>query len=230
VSHTHATLTAPAVTFVPLPAAPAGRPRETVELSGPPLSARLLDELGERVVDLAEYARSAGGGNGGTVVLLTGCRRGDGCSTVCWALARAGVGMLPVVLVDGDLAQPGLSAAVASDWVDVLEGRCALDQALRDVSGQGVTLLPLRQAVDAETVFAHPALPLWLARLRQEFGLIVLDGGPVNETGRRWAQWVDAALLVCDPAQTSARGRAEAWDALEAADRPVLGIVETFVP
>jgi Mrp family chromosome partitioning ATPase len=231
-SHTRATLATPGVTFVPLPAGSPGSTPAAVELPGPTFADRLLQDLGPKVTDLAEYARNAGPGDGGTTVLLTSCRRGDGCSTLAWALARAGAGSGPVLVVDGDLTHPDLSAplhaGLMSDWTDVLHGRCAVDQVQCTVPGQGVTFLPLLDRA-ADAVLGHPALPLWLARLRQEFGLVVLDGGPVDEGGRRWARWLDSALLVCDPAQTPVRGRAEAWDALETTGTHVLGIVETFV-
>jgi protein-tyrosine kinase len=234
VSHTHSTLAAPGVSFVPLLSGLDGSARATVELVGPAFAERLLHDLGPRITDLAEYVRNAGPGNGGTTVLLTGCDRGAGCSTVAWALARAAAESVSVLVVDGDLTGADLSAPIqpdlAWDWTDVLEGRCFVDQVLRDVPGQRLTFLPLRQpATDLDAVLTHTALPLWLARLRQEFGLILFDGGPLTESGSRWAKWVDAALLICDPSRTPVRDRAGAWDALETAGTHVLGIIETFV-
>ncbi len=233
-SHTQARLATPGVTFLPLPTGSGTEARAVVAIEGPPFAAGVMERLGPRLADLAEYARNAGPGDGGTTVLLTGCRRADGCSTLAWALARAGAGRARLLAVDGDLCRPDLSAVLAEDlpagWTDVLHGRCSVEQVLRTVSGQGMTFLPLcGPAQDVEAVLDHAALPLWLARLRQEFELIVLDGGPVHESGARWAKWADTALLVCDPARTPVRERAEAWDALEAAGTQVLGIVETFV-
>jgi Mrp family chromosome partitioning ATPase len=153
---------------------------------------------------------------------------------VAWTLARAAAGSASVLVVDGDLTRAGLSAPIQSElawgWTDVVEGGCFIDQALCTVPRQGVALLPLRRLPeDLDLVLAHAALPLWLTRLRQEFSLIVLDGGPLSESGSHWAKWVDSALLICDPSRTPVRSRAEAWDTLETAGAHVLGIIETFV-
>jgi len=222
------------VTFVPLPEPTAARARAAVSLPGPPLAERLLHELGPSLKDLAAVACGASRADDGTAVLLTGCRRGAGCSTVAWALARAAAEQGPVLLMDGDLNGRGLSKLGEGldtfGWTDALEGLGPFDQALRQVAGQDLVFLPLREPnAQSDRILSHAALPLWLARLRREFRLIVLDGGPLAESGAGWARWVDAALLVCDLGQTPAGERTGGWDQLEAEGTHVLGIVETLV-
>jgi Mrp family chromosome partitioning ATPase len=193
----------------------------------------MLRELGQSLTDLAGLTCAASSASEGTVVLLVGCRRGIGCSTVAWALARAAAEHDPVLLMDGDLSGRGLSELAegpgAFGWTDALEGQGPFDQALRQVAGQDLVFLPLREPnAESDHILSHAALPLWLARLRREFRLIVLDGGPLAEGGAGWARWVDAALLVCDARQTASGERAQGWDQLEAGGTSVLGIVETF--
>jgi Mrp family chromosome partitioning ATPase len=222
------------VTFVPLPEPAAVRARAPLSLTGPPLAERLLHELGPSFTDLAASACGANLADEGSVVLLTGGRPGAGCSTIAWTLARAAAEQGPVLLMDGDLSGRGLSKlGEGSDgfgWTDALQGLGPFDQALRQVAGHDLAFLPLREPnAERDLILSHAALPLWLARLRREFRLIVLDGGPLAEGGAGWARWVDAALLVCDAGQTSAGERAQGWDQLEAGGTHVLGIVETFV-
>jgi Mrp family chromosome partitioning ATPase len=151
-----------------------------------------------------------------------------------WGLARTAAEQGAVLLMDGDLNGQGLSGTgeVPADfgWTDALQGLGAFDQALRPVAGHAFAFLPLRgPQADRDGILSHAALPLWLARLRRDFDLIVLDGGSLDVGGAGWARWADVALLVCDPALTPPAERALGWDRLEAAGTCVLGIVETFV-
>ena len=222
------------VAFRPCPEAPAPvPPRRGNPFRLPPVE-WLLRELGQPLAQLARRVRRLGPLDGGAVVLLTGCRPGVGCSTVSLALAGAAARERPALLLDGDLDRAGLSALFGGPpvgWEQALRGLCPLGPPRRH-PGPGTTLafLPLRPPVtDPERLLAEPALPAWLARLRRDYGLIVLDGGAVQGPGARWAPLADCALLVCDSGQAPANDWAEAWDRLEEGGTSVLGIVETLV-
>jgi hypothetical protein len=136
--------------------------------------------------------------------------------------------------MDGDLTGRGLSGLAEEPtrfgWTDALQGAGPFDQALQSVAGHDLAFLPLRGAnADSDLILSHAALPLWLARLRREFRLLVLDGGSLPEGGAGWARWADVALLICDASRTTPSERAQGWDRLEAEGAHVLGIVETFV-
>jgi Mrp family chromosome partitioning ATPase len=212
---------------------PAARP--SVDFSGVPLADRLWHELAQPLTDLALQARRRGPREGGTVLLLTGCRRGAGCSTVALALAQAAATEMPVLLAEGDLDRPGLSALSGTQapfgWEEVVRGQCSFAEALHGVDRrEGLAFFPLKQPVaDPGRLWAHPALQVWLAQLRQTYGLVVLDGGPAGQTGCRWAARADVAVLVCDAGRQPGYDWAPVWDRLEEGGAEVLGIVETFV-
>jgi protein-tyrosine kinase len=70
-----------------------------------------------------------------------------------------------------------------------------------------------------------------LARLRREFDLILVDGGPLF-TGLSAAvlhRSVDAAVLVSHRGITGERAILRAREVLEAGGVPLLGLAETFV-
>jgi Mrp family chromosome partitioning ATPase len=78
---------------------------------------------------------------------------------------------------------------------------------------------------------ASPAWICTLARLRREFELILLDGGPLF-TGLSAAvlhRSVDAAVLVHHQSLTTDRAILRAREVLEAGGVPLLGLAETFV-
>jgi Mrp family chromosome partitioning ATPase len=226
-----------AVAFVPVAASHARSSRRPVNLSHVPLVDTLLRELAQPLTDLSRRIRRIGPVDGGAIVLLTGYRRGVGCSTVAAALAGAAAAERPVLLIDGDLHQAGVSSLLGTSapfgWRQGIEGHCSPEQPLQRVDPEGrLWLLPFREPVgDAPALLKHPAVPGWLARWRHNYSLIVIDGGPVAETGTLWAPLADGILLVCDAG--AGRGPedrwAHAWDDLEAEGGAVLGIVETLI-
>ena len=77
---------------------------------------------------------------------------------------------------------------------------------------------------------ASPAWTCTLARLRRDFDLILVDGGPLF-TGLSAAllhRSVDAAVLVRHRGMTGDRAVLRAREVLEAGGIPLLGTAETF--
>ena len=124
----------------------------------------------------------------------------------------------------------GLRPEVGLD--DVVEGGHALADALLDAPDDHLAVLPIRAAVARPRDFlASPAWTCTLARLRREFDLILLDGGPLF-TGLSAAvlhRSVDAAVLVYHRGLTGERAILRAREVLEAGGVPLLGLAETFV-
>jgi Mrp family chromosome partitioning ATPase len=195
---------------------------------------RIVQEMGPALANLAQRIRAGFQGEGAPFVLLTGCRRGVGCSTVALALALAAAEYRSVLLMEGDLTQPGLSAGLGvfpeTGWEESLKGSFPFTESLHYIEAkQKLAFLPLGRPIEApDKILANPALGLWQSQFRKEYDLVIVDGGSVGNSGVRWASWVDVALMVCDSGQKLVDEWALAWDLLEERGVQVLGIVETF--
>jgi Mrp family chromosome partitioning ATPase len=150
------------------------------------------------------------------------------------ALAAVAASERRVVIMDGDFSRPGVGSLLANPpttgWDDYLQGTCTFADAVRFVdSRQMLPVVPLGQtSAEADRLLDHAGLPALLGRLRDEYDLVVLDGGAVGEGGARWATRSDVALVVCDSGHTLADDWAQTWDRLEEGGTHVLGIVETL--
>jgi Mrp family chromosome partitioning ATPase len=198
------------------------------------LADRIVRELGQPLNDLAWRVRQFARTDRGACVLMTGNQRGTGCSTAAMALAAAAAADQSVLLIDGDLETRGLSARMRATpeagWEDALQGFCPLDQVVHSIEPPpGFAFAPLRQTVtDPLLLLAEAALTVWQRQLRNDYDLILIDGGSVWNNGVQWALWVDAALIVCDANHKLGGAWALGWDRLEEGGTAVLGIVETF--
>jgi Mrp family chromosome partitioning ATPase len=220
------------VTFMPLSKAPAPTPPRTADFQSIPIVGQMIAELSEPLAELARRIQRVGAVSGGTVVLVTGCRRGVGCTTVAVALAAVAASERQVLLVDANFCAPGLARVIQLSaprgWDDVVEENGIMDDALLHPTPR-LAVLPLNSSPHSRMDrLSSSAAPEWLTRFRQDYSLIVLDGGSVWEGGTSWASAVDVALVVCDSDRTVADEWARAWDRLEEAGTHVMGIVETF--
>ena len=201
------------------------------ELQWPPLVLTLERQLGTKVrATRSSLARRSAAQNY-KVILFTSCHRAEGRTTLVLTLARAlSRHPLRTLVVDADLTGPmvarllGLRPAVGLD--DVVEDGQAIADALIDAPDDHLGLLPMRSAVARPRDFlASPTWTCTLARLRREFDLILVDGGPLF-TGLSAAllhRSVDAAVLVHHRGMTgeravlragrcSQRGACLSWD------------------
>jgi Mrp family chromosome partitioning ATPase len=121
----------------------------------------------------------------------------------------------------------GLRPSIGLD--DVIEHGRALADALIDAPDDHLTVLPLRSSPTHPRSFLGG--PEWPARLRREFDLVLLDGGPLFAGLNASVTYraVDAAVLVVHRGLTGDRAIARARQALDAAGVPLLGLAETFV-
>jgi Mrp family chromosome partitioning ATPase len=115
---------------------------------------------------------------------------------------------------------------------DLIDDGKALADVLIDSLDDHLTILPMCRAASRPRDFlASPAWTCTLARLRREFDLILVDGGPLF-TGLSAAllhRSVDAAVLVHHRGMTGERAVLRAREVLEAGGIPLLGSAETFV-
>lgn len=218
------------VAFSPLPKGSASVIDSAVDLSAFAMADRVFQEMRQPLRELARRVRRLGPTDGGAMVLMSGSGAGTGCSTVTLALAAAASAEMPVLVIDADMKTTGLSRLLGQPlefgWEDAVEGRCSFQKPLKYFDPQhNVAFLPLRQPLaNPGELLAKTALRVWLPQVRQEYSLILVDGGSALETGKLWARWADVALLTCDARHAS--NRSAAWDGLEESGTHVLGIVE----
>jgi len=209
----------------------------TTELQWPAVVLTLERECGDRFERMAELVLKARRDQNLKVLLFTSCHRAEGRTTLMLTLSRA-LARHPAstVLVDGDLTGPmlarllGLRPEVGLD--DVVESGQALSDALVAASDDNLTILPMRSAVARPRDFlASPGWTCTLARLRREYDLVLIDGGPLF-TGLSAAalhRSVDAAVLVHHRGMSGERAILRAFEVLDAGGVPILGLAETFV-
>lgn len=192
---------------------------------------------GPRFEALAQTLRRLGQERGHRVLLFTSCHRAEGCTTLTLALARAlGHRSGRTLLVDGDLGGPMLARLLGVRPVvgleDVLASGRSPFEACLDAGDDRLRLLPLRAAMARpREVQAQPSWRTLMARLRHEFDLVLIDGGPLFSGlgSTRLPAGVDAAVLVHHRGISSERSLRRARAALAQAQVPLLGLAETFV-
>lgn len=189
-----------------------------------------FEKLADMLIDQSRSGRAK-------VTLFTSCRRAEGRTTLVLTLAKA-LAAKPVrsLLVDADLGGPMLARRLGLTprygLEDVVESGIAASSAWIDTKGERLSILPLRgPAASPREFLASPAWSCLMARLRREFDLVLLDGGPlfVGLSAAALHRSVDAAILVQHQGVTSDRSINRAREVLDAAGIPLLGMAETFV-
>jgi Mrp family chromosome partitioning ATPase len=208
-----------------------------VSLRWPPTVLALERDYGDRFERLADALIEARDQHHLRVLLFTSCHRAEGRTTLVLTLARA-LARRPgrTLLADIDLAGPMLARHLdlrpTLGLDDVVGDGQALADALVAAPDDHLTILPLRTAVpDPRGFLTGAAWSRVAARLRREFDLVLLDGGPLfagfgTDPPHRG---VDAAVLVLNRTLTGDRDVRRAREALEAAGVPLMGLAETFV-
>jgi protein-tyrosine kinase len=219
------------------PATPSLDAAFSTELQWPSVVLSLERQWGARFERMAELILKARQEQNVKVLLFTSCHRAEGRTTLMLTLSRAlARHSVRTILVDGDLTGPmlarllGLRPDFGLD--DVVESGQALSDALVGASDDHLTILPMRSAVLRPRDFlAGPGWTCILARLRREYDLVLIDGGPLF-TGLSAAalhRSIDAAVLVHHRGMSGERAILRALEVLDAGGVPVLGLAETFV-
>ena len=206
-------------------------------LEWPPTVRALEREHGHRFDRLADALVAARDRQQIKTLLFTSCHRAEGRTTLVLTLARS-LARRPgrTLLVDADLTGPMLARSLGPE---------APGGPRRRDRGRGVArrrgdrrpddhlgVLPLRGPVARPREFlAAPAWSTAFARLRREFDLILVDGGPLfaGLSAPNPPRSIDAAILVHNRALTGSRAVLRAREVLETGGIPLLGLAETFV-
>ncbi|MFN8615047.1 MAG: septum site-determining protein MinD [Vampirovibrionales bacterium] len=160
----------------------------------------------------------------GRVIVVTSGKGGVGKTT---ASANVGTGLARlgynVVLIDTDIGLRnldilmGLENRIVYNVIDVIEGRCKLNQALvKDKRLPNLSLLAAAQTRDKSALDEEKMTDL-IAQLRQKADFIIIDSPAGIEQGFQNAVVAaDEAIVVCNPEMSSIRD----------ADR-IIGLLET---
>jgi protein-tyrosine kinase len=207
------------------------------ELQWPSIVLTLEREWGDRFDKMASGLLEVQKRQNMKVILFTSCHRAEGRTTLVLTLARAlARHPLRTLVVDADLTGPMIARSLGlrpdTGIDDVVEGGLALSDALIDAHDDHLGILPMRSAVSRPRDFlASPAWTCTLARLRRDYDLILVDGGPLfaGLSAAVLHRSVDAAVLVSHRGMTGERAVLRAREVLEAGGVPLLGLAETFV-
>jgi MinD-like ATPase involved in chromosome partitioning or flagellar assembly len=124
----------------------------------------------------------------------------------------------------------GLRPRVGLD--DVIEAGASTAGAVIDAPDDHLAVLPLRGPVARPRDFlAGSAWTTAFARLRRDFDLVLVDGGPLfaGLNAPSLPRSIDAAILVHNRALTGPKAVLRAREVLESGGIPLLGVAETFV-
>jgi succinoglycan biosynthesis transport protein ExoP len=146
------------------------------------------------------------------VLATTSTMPGEGKSTTSSNLAQLMAhGGAKVILVDADLRNPSLSAALAPDakigLVDVIAQRVSLDDALQIDPSTQLALLPAgstSQLLHTSEILSSKAMQALVAQLRLKYDYVVLDLPPLAPVvdARVTSNYVDSYVFVIEWGKT----------------------------
>ena len=189
-------------------------------------------------------AMLAANAKGRKVLAITGCRRGEGATTLllCAArrLAERGV---KTALVDADLSRPRLAKRLGVQpqlgWNEISnEEANNLNQAVVETTDGNLALLAIRETAEKNDNAADD-WSQWTAcikQLRNNYEMVLVDLGPLENSipadyAPPWATEgnIDALLLVHNRRVTSKEDLNEMQRRLTETDINVAGMIENFV-
>ncbi len=149
----------------------------------------------------------------GEAIVITSGKGGVGKTTTTANIGTALALMeKKVCLIDTDIGLRnldvvmGLENRIIYDIIDVIEGRCRLNQALiRDKRFDTLTLLPAAQTNDKSAISVNGMKEI-IAELKQEYDYIIIDCPAGIEQGFQNAiAGADRAIVVTNPEKSSVR-------------------------
>ena len=192
------------------------------------MSTHEIPSVSPHVVD-----RNDGSVTTGTTYVITSGKGGVGKTT---ATANLGAGLAlrgrKVVVIDTDIGLRnldvvmGLENRIVYDLIDVLEGRCRLNQAtIRDKHAPELYLIPAAQTRDKSAIQPEQ-MKVLCQQLKQEFEYVLIDCPAGIEQGFRNAiAAADHSIVVTTPEVSAIRDADRVIGLLEAAELPIPNLV-----
>ncbi|MBN9737940.1 MULTISPECIES: polysaccharide biosynthesis tyrosine autokinase [unclassified Pseudonocardia] len=172
------------------------------------------------------------------VVVVTSGVAGEGKSTTTANLATAVASTgRRVLLIEGDLRRPGVSALFGVDravgLTTVLSGGLSLGRAVHNWGGGSLDLLPSGALPpNPSELLGSNQMRTLLHEARVTYDLVLIDTPPVLPVADAAALLpaTDGALLLCGYGRTTTQQLSSASHALRAVSGNVLGVILTLVP
>ncbi len=189
-----------------------------------------LDRLADALAELAA--------EGQKVLTITGCRRGEGATTMLLCAGkRLAERQLNVVLLDADPANPQLARRLGIQpeygWEDVLAGRMPLAEVVVESVADHMAVLPAcdNRVADDRLQVDKTSMAENIDVLAGHYDLVLVDVGPLDgRPGGSEAPCgrLDAVVLVRDVRTTTSDRLAEALHDISAAGLVQAGVVQNF--
>jgi Mrp family chromosome partitioning ATPase len=180
------------------------------------------------------------GARGQKVIVMTGCRRGEGRTTAVLCAARQlGQSGVKTVIVDADFEKPGLARRLGvspqTGWEAAVEGELPLSELLIASVADRLVLLPWEAPPGPpHRLVDNVNVALTFDMLRAQFDVILLDAGPVEASADSWHSGLeqarpDAVYVVSDFRTTHTDQIEELARRLGNRGVAIAGVLENFV-
>jgi len=172
----------------------------------------------------------------GIALLVTSAMPSEGKSTTAVSLARVmSLSGDRVIIIDCDLRRNSLGELAQRDrgLVELLANDATLEQVIVADATRGLDILPLSSAqFTPEDLFGRPAMIELVARLRQQYDWVVLDGPPVLAVvdATVLAKLVDRVVIVTRWGKTSKYAVETAIGRLGADAAKIVGVLLSMLP
>lgn len=192
------------------------------------LDESLYDQFNQIKVRLAG---SEGHGARGYSLAISSCRAGEGVTTVAFNMASAlKSNSASVLLVDGNLRDPGLTQALGFEsragLSDLIDGKTGLTKTVIS-SRNGLFFLPAGlQARNPSALFESKTFVNVLQEMKEGYDFLIFDSAPLScaET-ETLASRVDGLVLVLEAEKTSWEAAQSAHKKLKSANVGLKGVI-----
>lgn len=219
--------------------APQRSTEQTATWSWPPICRKLLDVAGDGFRQLADKLQAVAIERKLKSIGFAGTHAGVGTTSIALTLAQtlAEQAIARILLVDANAAHGEMAALLGlaphRGLSEVALGDASLEQAVIELDGRGLFLLPLSIGVDvsALTAVKPEFFRTRLAPLREQFDLILVDAGVWTNASASllWQKAVlDAVVCVIGKNATDAATIDKNQESARQAHIEFLGIIETF--
>jgi Mrp family chromosome partitioning ATPase len=210
---------------------------EVDRFTWPDLCGRLLDAQRRYFRHVGEQLKAATD-QSHHVVMVSGCRRGEGRTTLALCLAHsAAAAGVDVAVVDADWQNPQIGTRLGMEmpcgWTDALAGKKSLNEAAVTSIEDRLTLFPLRIPNESPVRLGDHRPSQVLRKIAARFPLVIIDASPLgSDDGSLFAGeedcFVDAAIVVRDVRHTSEEEVLVTARRLQHSGIAAVGIAENF--